>query len=138
MQDRTVRCLGQGTSVWFLQACSLRPLQPPLSSAEAPDLDLPSPDENVSPWETMSAVGEVESYPPGRWTRNYLPVDPLPARTEAPLDCLATGITDEKGFWVKTACQKGDSNTPLPEQGMLPLPTHPSPLIPTAHGGFWQ
>lgn len=78
----------------------------------------------------MSAVGEVERYPPGRWTRNYLPVDPLPARTEAPLDCLATGITDEKGFWVKTACQKGDSNTPLPEQGMLPLPTHPSHLSP--------
>lgn len=83
----------------------------------------------------MSAVAEVESDPPGRWTRNYLPVDPLPAGTEAPLDGLATGITDEKGFWVmKTACQKGDSNTPLPEQGTLPLPTHPS-----ARGGLlWE
>lgn len=46
----------------------------------------------------MSEVGEVESNTPGRWTRDYLPVDLLLAGTEAPLDCLATGITDEKGF----------------------------------------
>lgn len=76
----------------------MHPLQLPLSSAEAPHLYLPSPDENVSPWGTMSEVGEVESNTPGRWTRDYLPVDLLLAGTEAPLDCLATGITDEKGF----------------------------------------
>lgn len=82
----------------------------------------------------MSAVGEVESNTPGRWTRNYLPVDLLLAGTEAPLDCLATGITDEKGFCVKTVGQKGNSNTPLPEQGTLLLPTHPS-----ARGGLsWE
>lgn len=41
----------------------------------------PSPDESVS-----LLVGEVQSYPLGRWTQNYLPVDPLPAETGAPLD----------------------------------------------------
>lgn len=45
-----------------------------------------------------------ESYPLDRWTQNYLPVDPLPAETGAPLDWLATGIPEEKSFCVRVAC----------------------------------
>lgn len=49
-------------------------------------------------------VGQVESCIQDRWAQNDLPVNPLPAETEAPLDWLATGIPDWKGFWVRTAC----------------------------------
>lgn len=100
-QDWTVRYLG-GTSVWLLQGCVLNPLQPPLSSVKASDPDLPSPDEKTSLWGTIDA--EVESHPLSRRTQNYLPVDPLPAGIDAPLDWLATGIPDEEDFCVKTAC----------------------------------
>lgn len=82
---------------------SWSPLQLTLSRAEASDPDLPSPDENVSLWGTVGVVGEVESYTLGRRTQDDLPVDPLPAGTDAPLDWLGIGIPDEKGFCVRTA-----------------------------------
>lgn len=55
----------------------------------------------------MGVVGKVQSYPLGRWTHNYLPVDPLPAETGAPLDWPAAGIPEEKSFCIRVVCQNG-------------------------------